>query len=138
VSFLQRDCVATRRTFIFPLSCRKVQCFMTSDFLTKKSTETSRFRFVLLYSNNKQRVSVYYETYINFTISTQNLAFRGPCVVSVFLLIYLQQDVTLHSLFISGKLLYMFRVISPPIIRSTYNCIYSIWYLSNRYCYLPL
>ena len=44
----------------------------------------------------------------------------------------------LHSLFISGKMLYMFRVVSPPIIRSTYNCTYSIWYLLNRYCYLPL
>ena len=44
----------------------------------------------------------------------------------------------LHSLFISGKLLYMFRVVSPPIIRSTHNCIYGIWYLLNRYCYLPL
>jgi len=32
----------------------------------------------------------------------------------------------------------MLRVVSPPIIRSTYNCIYSIWYLSYRYCYLPL
>jgi len=30
------------------------------------------------------------------------------------------------------KLLYMFRVVSPSIIRSTYNCIYNIWYLSNR------
>ena len=38
----------------------------------------------------------------------------------------------------SGKLLYMFRVVSPPIIRNTHNCIYSIWYLLNRYCYLPL
>ena len=36
------------------------------------------------------------------------------------------------------KLLYNFRVVFPPIIRSAYNCIYSIWYLSNRYCYLPL
>ena len=35
-------------------------------------------------------------------------------------------------------MLYMFRVVSPSIIRSTYNCIYSIWHLSNRYCYLPL
>jgi len=26
------------------------------------------------------------------------------------------------------KLLYMFRMIPPPIIRSAYNCIYSIWY----------
>jgi hypothetical protein len=29
-------------------------------------------------------------------------------------------------------------VVLPPIIRSAYNCIYSIWYLSHRYCYLPL
>ena len=40
--------------------------------------------------------------------------------------------------FLSGKLLYMFRVVFPPIIRSTHNCFYSIWYLLNRYCYLPL
>ena len=46
----------------------------------------------------------------------------------MFVLIYFR-DVTLHSLFISGKLLYMFRVVSSPIIRSTHNCIYSIWYL---------
>ena len=32
----------------------------------------------------------------------------------------------------------MFRVVSQPINRSTYNFIYSIWYLLNRYCYLPL
>ena len=36
------------------------------------------------------------------------------------------------------KLLYMFRVVPPPIIRSANNCIYSIWYLSDRYCYLLL
>jgi len=47
----------------------------------------------------------------------------------VFVLIYFQRDATLHSLFISGKLLYMFRVVSSPIIRSTYNFIYSIWFL---------
>jgi hypothetical protein len=32
----------------------------------------------------------------------------------------------------------MFRVVFPPIIRSAYICIYSIWYLSHRYSYLPL
>jgi hypothetical protein len=32
----------------------------------------------------------------------------------------------------------MFRVVLPPIIMSAYNCIYSIWYLSHRYCYPPL
>jgi hypothetical protein len=36
------------------------------------------------------------------------------------------------------KLLYMFRVVPPPIIRSANNCIYSIWYLSHLYFYLPL
>src|SRR5215470_9472965 len=36
------------------------------------------------------------------------------------------------------KLLYMFRVVLPPIIRSAFNCTYSIWYLSHRYYYLPL
>jgi hypothetical protein len=96
------------------------------------------------------------------------------------ILIYIQQDATLHGLFyletalhVSGgttthhqerkqlylqhlvfvtpllvpaayivyfvwKLLYMFRVVPPPIIRSANNCIYSIWYFSHRYCYLPL
>jgi hypothetical protein len=32
----------------------------------------------------------------------------------------------------------MFWVVIPPIIRRAYNCIYSIWYLSHHYCYLPL
>ena len=63
--------------------------------------------------------------------------YRYKCIVSI-LLIYFQQDATLHSVFSCGKLLYMFRVVFPPIIGSTYNCIYGIWYLSNRYCYLPL
>ena len=56
----------------------------------------------------------------------------------LYLLICFQQYATLHKSFISAKLFYMFRVISPPIIRSTHNCIYSFWYLSNSYCYLPL
>ena len=34
--------------------------------------------------------------------------------------------------------LYMFRVVTPPIIRSTYNCNHSIWHWSNRLCYLQL
>ena len=45
------------------------------------------------------------------------------------------QCYTVHFIW---KLLYTFRVVPPPIIRSANNCIYSIWYLSHRYCYLPL
>jgi len=42
-----------------------------------------------------------------------------------------QQDATMYSLLYFCKLLYMFRVVTPPIIRSTYNCNYSIWHRSN-------
>ena len=51
--------------------------------------------------------------------------FQGS-VYPKYIQVYIEQDATLHSLFISGKLLYMFRVESPPITRSTHNCIYSI------------
>jgi hypothetical protein len=36
-----------------------------------------------------------------------------------------------YTVYYIWKLLYIFRVVSPPIIRSAYNCIYSIWYLSH-------
>ena len=52
------------------------------------------------------------------------------------ILIYIEQDAKLHSLFYLETAL-MFREV-PPIIRSANNCIYSIWYLSHRYCYLSL
>jgi len=52
--------------------------------------------------------------------------------------IIVQQDATINSSLYFCKLLYyMFRVVTPPIIRSTYNCNYSIWHWSNRLCYLP-
>ena len=43
-----------------------------------------------------------------------------------------------YAVYFICKLLYMFRVVPSPIIRSANNCIYSIWYLSHRYCYLPI
>jgi hypothetical protein len=45
---------------------------------------------------------------------------------------------TIYNLLYFCKLLYMFRVVNPPIIRSTYNCNHSIWHWSNHLCYLPL
>jgi len=53
------------------------------------------------------------------------------------ILIYIQQDATLHSLFYPETALHVSGV-PPPIIRSAYSCIYSIWYLSHRYCHMPL
>jgi hypothetical protein len=52
--------------------------------------------------------------------------------------IYIQQHATFTQFIYIWRLLYMFRVVPPLIIRSVYNCIYSIWYLSHRYCYLLL
>ena len=40
--------------------------------------------------------------------------------------IIVQQDATIYSLLYFCKLIYMFRVVPPSIIRSTYNCNYSI------------
>ena len=37
----------------------------------------------------------------------------------------------LYTVYFICKLLYMFRVVSPPIIRNTNNCIYSVWYWST-------
>jgi hypothetical protein len=44
----------------------------------------------------------------------------------------------LYSLLYFCKLLYMFRVVNPPIIRRTYKCNHTIWHWSNRLWYLPL
>jgi hypothetical protein len=52
--------------------------------------------------------------------------------------IIVQQNATTYSLLYFCKLLYMFRMLIPPIIRSTCNCNYSIWHWSNCLYYLPL
>jgi hypothetical protein len=50
---------------------------------------------------------------------------------------YNKQDATLHNLFISMKCSTCFRRYLRPSSRDQ-NCIYSIGYLSNLYCCLPL
>jgi len=37
----------------------------------------------------------------------------------------------IYTVYFICKLHYMFRVVSPPIISSTDNCIYSVWYSST-------
>jgi hypothetical protein len=60
-----------------------------------------------------------------------DLTFMGTCIVSI------SNEMQRYTVYI-WKLLYMLQVVLPPIIRSACNCIYSIWYLSHRYCFLPL
>jgi hypothetical protein len=54
------------------------------------------------------------------------------------ILIYISNNMQRYTVYFIWKLLYMFRVVPLPIFRSANNCIYSIWYLSHRFCYLPL
>jgi hypothetical protein len=57
---------------------------------------------------------------------------RASCIVNrESMSIIVQKDATICSLLYFCKLLYMFRVVTPPIVRSTYNCNYSIWHWSN-------
>jgi hypothetical protein len=51
---------------------------------------------------------------------------------------YISNRMQRYTVYFIRKLLYMFRAVPPPIIRSANNCVYSIWHLSHRYCYLPL
>jgi hypothetical protein len=72
----------------------------------------------------------------HFNSFLTNLTFMGPCIVRIFQ--YISNNMQRYTVCYIWKLLYMFQVVPPPIIRSAYNCIYSIWYLSHRYCYLLL
>jgi hypothetical protein len=63
-----------------------------------------------------------------------DLTFMSPCIVSIFQ--YISNKMQRHTVYLYLETT-RFGWYSP-IIRSAYTCIYSIWYLSHRYCYLPL
>ena len=62
------------------------------------------------------------------------LTFMSPCMATIFY--YMSNTMQRYTVYFIWKLLYMFRVEVPPIIRSAYNCIYST--VTPLYCYLPL
>jgi len=57
--------------------------------------------------------------------------------MEIHVLIYVQQDATLHSLFYLETALHVSGGTTTHY-QGANNCIYSIWYLSHRYCYLPV
>jgi hypothetical protein len=67
-------------------------------------------------------------------------SYRNPQNQSHYshILIYIFNKMQCYTVYFVWKLLYMFWVVPPPIIRSAKNCIYSICYLSRHYCYLLL
>ena len=62
--------------------------------------------------------------------------FMGPS--TVIILEYISNKMQRYTVYFIWNLLYVFRVVPSPIIRSANDCLYSIWYLSHRYCYLSL
>jgi len=65
----------------------------------------------------------------------QHLVFVTPLLLPAAIVEELERSYTIYYIW---KLPYIFRMVPPPIVRSANNCIYSIWCLSHRYCYLPL
>jgi hypothetical protein len=65
-----------------------------------------------------------------------DLTFMGPCILSIFQ--YISTKMQRYTVYLYLETALHVSVVLPPIIRSAYNCIYSIWYLSHPYCCLTL
>jgi hypothetical protein len=113
--------------------------FKTADLMTKQDISRQECVFIKniikLGPAEKKSLSriILGEWYRN---RQKNLTFIGQCIVIIFY--YISNKMQRYTVYFIWKLLYMFRVVPPPIIRSANNCIYSFWYLSHRYCYLLL
>ena len=68
-------------------------------------------------------------SFLVINVCSQGKTLCSPCI---------SNKMQRYTVYFIWKLLYMFRVVTLPIIRKAKNCIYSIWYLSDHYCYLPL
>ena len=53
---------------------------------------------------------------------------RKTILIYIYIYIYISNKMQRYTVYFTWKLVYMFRVVPPPIIRSASNCIYSIWY----------
>ena len=86
-----------------------------------------------LYLNDQQHTTTYNKLSVIITKKIKLFI-----LIYIYIYIYIPNEMQLYTVYFVWKPLYMFRVVPPPIIRRANNCIYSIWYLSHRYCYLPL
>jgi len=107
------------------LCCSIANCIVRFfiEVITAETQSNGRRRWLPFYKFTTERIK---EFYVHGSVHRESMS------------IIVQRDATLYSLLYLCKLLYMFRVVTPPIIRSTCNCNYGIWHWSNRLCYLPL
>jgi hypothetical protein len=96
-----------------------------------------KFNFYTIYKVMGSHVGT--KSYMTDTATVRNTIslVHGSCILSS-ILIYVSNKMQRYTVYYIWKLLYMFWVVPSPIIRSANNSFYSIWYLSHRYCYLPL
>ena len=76
------------------------------------------------------------ESVINFIYCIWSLILIGPCIANIFVENN-QRDATFHNFFISVRRSTCFRRFFRPPSGAQY-CTYSVRYLSDHYCYLPL
>jgi len=56
----------------------------------------------------------------------------GPCIANIVQYTRISNKMQFYTVYYIWRLLYMFRVLLPPIIRSAYNCLYSIRYSGRQ------
>jgi len=97
-----------------------------THFLTTSSSESPSPLYFSFNSMLQNAVPMQYVTN-SVSFNVHGSVYRESMSIIV------QQDATtsIYNLLYLCKLLYMFRVVTPPIIRSTCNCNYSIWHWSN-------
>jgi hypothetical protein len=105
------------------------------DIATKQAHTTDTYIFIS-HTTNVLLVKSRCNIFIGYRIIKEMPGLVGGGTLCIFQ--YISSKMQRYTVYFIWKMLYMFRVVPPPIIRSAYNCIYNIWYLSDRYCYLPL
>ena len=131
-------------------SCCGLMCCLRNEFVHKFNVYRSVHRkYIPIYIQQDATlytVYLYLETALHVSggTSTHHQERKQLRKILIFWFIYeiIFQYISIRCNFTQfiyiWKLLYMFRAVPPPIIRSANNCIYRNWYLSHRYCYLPL
>ena len=102
----------------------QIQRFIYISIRTEHRQTLLLFRMSSYQSTNLQYTLQCNKTLPKWVLYKYSVIYPTSCNVTQFIYLW--------------KMLYMFRVVCPPIISSTHKCIYSIWHLSDRNCYLPL
>jgi hypothetical protein len=126
VTTIVYSCVYSETFSIFNLFWPRISKFTTSVFYISE-----------IWNNIFQSpfcLRCYYKTKSIYNFSLFNLWFKTltillwvdiPLYIYIYIYIYISNKMQRYTVYFIRKLLYMFRVVLPPIIRSANNCIHS-------------